>query len=156
YLASALLVGLAVSYAYSTFKRMERSNTTRSAAIEALRKNEERFRSLIQNVSDILIILSEDGTLQFISPSIERISGHSPQELLGKNEFDYTHSEDKMAMLVVFQQTHIQPGLMLSPEFRFRHKNGTWVRVEAIGNNLLTDPTVHGYVIAMRDITDRH
>ena len=46
-------------------------------------------------------------------------------------------------------------GVWRLPEFRIRHKNGTWVYLEAIGNNLLTDPTIRGVVVNSRDVTAR-
>jgi len=58
-------------------------------------------------------------------------------------------------VLSVFTDALSQPGRRAAPEFRIRHKNGTWVYLEAIGNNLLTDPTTHGVVVNSRDVTAR-
>src|SRR5215213_9683788 len=61
---------------------------------EELRRSEKRFRALTQNSSDIVTLLGTDGTIRYQSPSIERILGYWPGELLGKNAFDYLHPED--------------------------------------------------------------
>ena len=70
---------------YTTFEDI----TARRRAEEALRQSEERFRALVQNASDIVTVLKADGTIRYESPSIVRLLGYPPEDLIGRNAFDY-------------------------------------------------------------------
>jgi PAS domain S-box-containing protein len=61
---------------------------------EALRDAGVFFRSVLQHGTDIFTILEADGTIRYVSPSIERVLGYKPEELLGRDAFDYVHPED--------------------------------------------------------------
>jgi PAS domain S-box-containing protein len=133
-----------------------RDITERKRAGEALRQNEERFRSLIQNASDVITILEPDGTIRYESPSVERVLGYHPEERVGKNGFDYIHPDDKEQVESTFAEALDKPGEVQRPVvFRLRHKGGTWRHMETIRTNLLDDPAVKGIVSNSRDITER-
>ena len=129
--------------------------TRRKKAEEELRQSEERFRSLVQYASDIITVLGAEGTVSYQSPSIERILGYGPEELTGTNVFDYVHPEDAEQVQMVFVETLKNRGISPPVEFRFRHADGSWRFLEAVGNNLLADPSVSGMVVNSRDITER-
>jgi two-component system, cell cycle sensor histidine kinase and response regulator CckA len=116
---------------------------------------ETRFGLLVQNISDIITVLAIDGTIQYESPSTVRILGFKPEELVGRNAFEFIHPDDIPAVSAIFQLAVANPGLTVSPEFRFRHADGSWVYLEAIGNNLLGTPEVNGLVVTSRDVTAR-
>jgi PAS domain S-box-containing protein len=129
--------------------------TERERVEEALRESEERFRSLIQNASDIITLLEADGTIRYQSPSIERMLGYSIEELVGKNTFDYVHPEDLERVLSAFAEGLADPKLRPTAQYRFRHKDGSWRWLESVGSNLLGDPKVGEFVVNSRDITER-
>jgi two-component system cell cycle sensor histidine kinase/response regulator CckA len=116
---------------------------------------EARFRSLVQNISDIITVLADNGTIKYESPSVERILGFKPEDLVGHNAFEFVHPEDIPALQVKFLEAISKPNLSVSHAFRFRHLDGSWVYLEAIGNNLLSDPGINGLVVASRDVTAR-
>lgn len=122
---------------------------------QALQESELRFRSLVQNSSDIITILEGDGTIRYESPSIERILGYKPEELVGKNAFDLAHPDDRPRIMEIFQANLSFPGSITPIEVRFRHNDGSWRTLEATGNNLLQEPGVAGIVVNSRDITER-
>ena len=133
-----------------------RDITERKRAEEALRESEERFRSLIQNASDVITILEPDGIIRYESPSVERVLGYHPEERIGKKTFDYVHPEDKERVRSTFAEALDSPGQVKRPvEFRWRHKDGSWRHMETIRINLLHDPAVKGVVSNSRDITER-
>jgi PAS domain S-box-containing protein len=133
-----------------------RDITERKRAAEALRESEERFRSLIQNASDVITILDADAIIRYESPSVERVLGYHPQERIGKKTFDYVHPEDKGWVESTFTKALDDPGRVQRPvEFRWRHKDGSWRHMETIRVNLLHDPAVQGVVANSRDITER-
>ncbi|MFH1338400.1 MAG: PAS domain S-box protein, partial [Candidatus Omnitrophota bacterium] len=121
----------------------------------ALRASEERFRSLIQNSSDIILILDADGVIRYISPSVERILGYKPEEMIGKSEFVYFHPEDVAPTQDVLANLTQQPGVNISVIFRVLRANGQYAYMEFVANNLLEDPKINGIVINARDITER-
>jgi PAS domain S-box-containing protein len=123
--------------------------------MKALPKGEEWFRSLVQYASDIITILDAEGTILYESPAIGRLLGYQTHELVGTNVFNYVHPEDVERVLATFVQTVNAGGVSPLVEFRFRHADGSWRHLEAIGNSLLEDPTVGGMVVNSRDITER-
>ena len=123
--------------------------------LKALGESERRFRSLVQHASDIVTILEDDGTVRYESPSIERVLGYDPEELVGKNAFEYIHPDELEPASSTFARVLETQGATGRAEFRFRHKDGSWRWLEAIGSDLRHDPAVKGVVINSRDITDR-
>jgi len=139
----------------SYIQAMVRDITERKRVEEALRESEERFRSLIQSSSDIIVILDQNGLITYESPSMEQILRYPAGEMIGKNPLDYMHPGDiggvVKALSEVFED--VNPGI--PTEFRFKRADGTWVYLEAIGNNLIDYAGINGVVITARDITER-
>ena len=132
-----------------------RDVTERKEADEAIKESEERFRSLVQNTSDTITILEADGTIRYVSPAVERMTGRTPQELVGTNAFDSVHQDDRQRASGIFAEILRSPGLHPPLEFRVPHKDGSWRYLEHVVTNLLDDPAVRGVVINSRDVTER-
>jgi two-component system, NarL family, sensor kinase len=120
---------------------------------EALKAREARFRSLIENSSDLILILDGEATLRYLSPSGERLLGSSAEALVGKSIFDFIHSADLPIAHSVFAApisdvTH-------PVEFRLRHTDGQPHILEVIVSNLLDESAVGGVVVNARDVTER-
>ncbi len=128
----------------------------RARVEQALRESEARFRSLVQNSSDVITVLGADGTIIYESASIERILGYTAAELTGKNAFALIHPEDLPAVLQIFNQVLQAADSPLHAEYRFQHRDGSWRYLESTGTNLLNVPTISGLVINSRDVTDRN
>lgn len=129
--------------------------TRRKRAEEALRASERHFRSLIENAQDTITVLDGKGRITYESPSVERVLGYAPEELLGRNVFDYVHPYDRPMVLKQFERILAAPGLTDALELRFRHKDGTWRVLSAVAKNLLEDGDVGGVVVNARDVTER-
>ncbi|UCG82389.1 MAG: PAS domain S-box protein, partial [Dehalococcoidia bacterium] len=138
-----------------TLVAVMRDITERKRAEETLKEREENFRVLIDNSLDISVIMNADQTIRYVSPSVERILGHKPKELIGKNALDYLSPEDVDYISRNYDILAQHPGQTVSIEVRFRHKNGSYRVLEGIANNLVHDPTVAGIVINARDISER-
>jgi len=122
---------------------------------EALRQSEERFRVLIENTLDIITVLETDGTIRYQSPWIERVLGYRPGELIGHNVFVYLHPEDVAAVVDLLLHVVHRPERVSSREFRFRHRDGSWHVLEAMGNLLRERSGATKVLINTRDITER-
>jgi nitrogen fixation negative regulator NifL len=122
---------------------------------EALRHSEGHYRSLIENALDMILLVDRDGTVRYASPSVERLLGYRPDDLVGTQAFDLLHPDDVAQIVDLFSRSADRPGAIVGAEYRLRHRDGSWRIIEAIGRNLLDDPAVHGAVINGRDITER-
>jgi diguanylate cyclase (GGDEF)-like protein/PAS domain S-box-containing protein len=115
----------------------------------------ERIRTLLQNTSDIITLLEADGTVRYISPAVERVTGYRPEERIGTSAFGSVHPDDREQALKTFAEVLEVPGLQPPLEFRVLHKDGSWCYLEHVVNNLLDDPAVRGVVVTSRDVTER-
>jgi PAS domain S-box-containing protein len=133
--------------------RMEMSE--RQRAEQEVATTAKHFQSLIENGLDIITVLNSDGTIRYESPSVERVLGYRPKELIGVNVFDHVHPADVAAAGHVFRNAVQEPGRNDAVEVRFRHKDGSWRVLEAVGKSMMTDDDEVIVIINSRDITDR-
>ena len=141
---------------------LQRVNTQLQVEIDArhrieaeLRFNEAYFRSLVQNASDIIALVALNGTVHYYSPSIQRILGYCPKDLIGRRVFGAIHPEDMPRVKDVMARLAQYPGVTQEIEVRLRHRDGTWRDFEAIGSVPLDGLSSGGVVVNARDITER-
>jgi len=131
--------------------------TERKQMEETLKGNEERFRLLIQNASDILTVFDQDGTIKYESPAIENMLGYKPEERIGRNiNMDpIVHPDDLKTKIDLLKASIARPKENIYGEFRLRHKDGSYRTIDAIFRNLLDDKKINGIIANYRDVTDR-
>jgi PAS domain S-box-containing protein len=129
--------------------------TSRKTAQEALRKSAARFRELFRNSLDIICIFDSKGIFIYVSPSMKHITGYAEAELIGKCCFDFIHPDDLNAAINAFAGVVKSENKGIATELRFHSAAGSWVYLEALGNNCLANPAINGIVINARDITER-
>jgi len=120
--------------------------------LTALKYSEEYFRSLIENAMDVVTITDSEGTFLYTSPSLKRILGYGPADLIGRNGFNFMHPDEKDQIQNAFKENKSEKATPVM-EFRFRHNDGHWCTLETISKNLLDHPAVKGFVINARDIS---
>jgi diguanylate cyclase (GGDEF)-like protein/PAS domain S-box-containing protein len=124
-------------------------------AASAVRAGEERFRSLVQNSSDVLMVVGAEGEIREATPSVERILGFAPEELAG-TRLEQLVTGDQVGKLRHFlTQVALTPGSHALIEIVLRHRDGSAVEVEPVAVNLLADPAVDGIVLTLRDVRER-
>ena len=120
-----------------------------------LRQSERRFRSLVQNSSDVTLVVGTDGTAIYESPAAKRVLGHRVDGTATGNIFELVHPDDQDAVARWLAEIAETPDVERSADVRLRHMDGSWRVIEATGRNALDDPEVGGVVVNYRDITAR-
>ncbi len=132
-----------------------RDITFQKQAEQALQESETRFKALIQNSSDIIRILNQDGRIVYESPSSEWILGYPPGSLIGRDPMEYAHPEDLARVKNDLRNVYDKTNTGVPTEFRIRKADGEYLWVDSIGTNLLDVAGVNGIVITTRPIQQR-
>ena len=122
---------------------------------ENLKSSEARFRSLVQNSSDVITLLDEGGRISYVTPGIEKLLGYETGRLLESTLWTILHPEDLNSANSTFQdliRTDFGQELVAA---RWRHADGTYRYMETILSNQLADPHVRAVVLNTRDVTER-
>ncbi|MER3453365.1 MAG: hypothetical protein C4344_06985, partial [Acidimicrobiia bacterium] len=150
--------GLAALTAIALFMTTRMIGTTveeKEDAEQNLRLREERFRSLVQYSSDVVLVCDRDGRITYVSRAITPLFGHLVADVIGRDATEFVHPDDAAevaAHLALISAGEIPTG---PAEFRVRHADGTWRHVEAVATNLLAKEAVRGIVVNLRDVTER-
>ncbi len=130
-----------------------RDITERKRAEEALRESEERYRNLVESISDVVYAIDSNGVLTYISPIVKNTLGYEPDELIGRQFLEFVHKEDHDLLMGRFSE--LRKGIVRQGDYRVIGKHGDikWVRT-------LTNPIIEegGFVGArgvLIDITER-
>lgn len=127
----------------------------RKRAEVALRESEEHFRSLIENASDVIVVVDHLGRIEYVSPSITRVLGYDIEDLAGVGGLTLAHPEDMEELSVLLARITASSGQRITAEFRFRRRDGSFVTVEGIGTSFIDDLGNVRVIINARDITER-
>lgn len=130
--------------------------TERKLSREELRRSEDWHRSLIENLTDVLVILDENFEVDYVSPAIERLIGAPADTNLGMSAFNDIHPDDLDAVRSILAEVASgPPGTTRSVDLRleFRPGSGEWHWLYATVVNRLEDPSVGGIVCTLRDVT---
>ena len=119
-----------------------------------LHQSETRFRSLIENASDFILVVTKNGTIKYASPSMTRIFA-AGMLTEGKNLLEYLDEQDRAAMDSFLGADAGSVELSDTVEFRLRDRKGGLRIIEASGNDRTEDQGIEGFVINARDVTDR-
>ena len=144
-----------VPFSLVEFIAIVRDVTDRKETERALQESEEYFRQLIENGSDLIVVLGADRTTRYMSPSAVRILGMQPDERVGRSPFEMIHPDDVEHSQRIAREAAMNPGTAYSVDFRYRHKDGGWVTFEALVRTLREDSAEDGIVINTRDVTAR-
>ncbi|MFN3927258.1 MAG: PAS domain S-box protein [Pseudanabaenaceae cyanobacterium] len=123
---------------------------------QEIQRINHRFRSLIDNSNDIMLIVSPTGIIQYISPSSYHTLGYLPSEVEGKLCLEFVHPDYHQLILDTIQLSIQNPAVTIPPVcYLVQDKKGEWLWLESTTTNLLTDEYVQGIVVNARDVTYR-
>ena len=136
---------------------LRRELSERARVESALRESETRLHSLIDQTSDIIAVVDENGVIRYGSPSVEPVLGYAPEELIGRNAKDLVHPADIGRVLEAHRAAVRDPSTAQhGVEFRCLHRDGTWRVIEALGSMLQYRSAGPQVVLTLRDVTERH
>lgn len=118
------------------------------------RASQQRFRSLVQNSSDLLAVIEPGGEVDFVSPAIEQLLGYRADQARRLSLASVCEPGDLRRAQSVLAELP-EGGVSDLMLVRLRHRSGQWRWLEARLVNLAGDPTIGGTVVNGRDVTDR-
>jgi PAS domain S-box-containing protein len=131
-----------------------RDITREKESEELLKASEEKYRQLIENSFDMIVLMDADGITHYVSDSCERILGYRSDELINLQSIQQmVHTEDQESVFEEYRNGMTRG--FGGCQYRHRHKNGGWVFLESIGSNQLNNPYLKSIVLNVRDITER-
>jgi diguanylate cyclase (GGDEF)-like protein/PAS domain S-box-containing protein len=120
------------------------------------RMGEARFRSLIQNASDMIVVAQPDLPWASVAPSIEVVLGYSREVVKTLDVSKLLHPDDvdqaEILVETMLRGTRSGP---IRTDWRLRHADGRWIQMEVIASDLSSDPDVRGVVLNLRDVSDQ-
>ena len=116
--------------------------------------SEDRFRSLVQHSSDITLVVA-GRTISYASPATMALLGYEPEEVVGRPDFDLVHPDDREQVSVLLGARLRESNVVDPVQFRMIRADGGERYVEAIITDLRDNESVGGYVVNVRDITER-
>lgn len=120
-----------------------------------LKKSELRFETLIQQSSDVIVVLDQKGLIKYLSPSVKKVVGYDPQDLIGTSCFDWIFNDDLHIACDLFSAAIDSPSETKKADFRLNKEGGGTLYCEVSVENLLEDENVNGVVVNYRDISTR-
>ena len=132
-----------------------RDVTDRKAAETRLAENEARFRSLVQNASDLIMVVDEALSVTYVSPSVARVLGFEGADLVGESGLQLIHPDDASSATRLVAGLSSDDPSPTAIELRLRNAAGTWLNFDVSVSDLRADPAIAGIVLNGHDITDR-
>ena len=120
-----------------------------------LSQSEDRFRSLVQNASDVILVINTQAEINYVTVSSYKVLGYLPEDLVGTNIRNLVESDTTVQLQKFVNDCLEATEISQLIEIPFWHQDGHLCYVELVGNNLLTNPHVNGIVLTLRDISDR-
>ncbi|HZO96165.1 MAG TPA: EAL domain-containing protein [Gaiellaceae bacterium] len=119
------------------------------------RRGEERFRSLVQSSTDLIVVVDPDFAVRYQTPSVQTVLGYEEQELSGESWRRVVHPEDAPRLRSLLTECLRSPQARPTAELRLLHRDGAYRRFETVASNQLADPNVGGIILTGRDVTER-
>lgn len=140
--------------AFAGFAGVVVDASARVAAEEAVLEAARRQAALVEHVADVIIVVTADGRVHYANPAVQRVLGYPWRSGDVLDVLSLVHPDDRDRCKEEIGRAIRHPGVQESVEFRMRHADGSYRLIRSIGNNLVDDPAVAGFVVTLRDVTD--
>lgn len=117
------------------------------------RRQQRRTERFVEKSDDVVTIVAQDGTITYISRSINRVLGYTPETLTDTNLFDQLHPEDREQAMEAFFDGIDDPAAAFQIDCRLMSNDGEWREMELRCRNMLTDDAIDGMLLYLRDVT---
>jgi PAS domain S-box-containing protein len=134
---------------------VNRDITEKIIAEEKVRRNELKFKAILQNLMDVVFVMDKAGMIKYVTPSVTAVLGYSEEELTGKAGFDFVHPEDMQRSKKLFDELLTNPDSAIITDIRIKNKQNGWSWVESKGINKFSDSVIEGVIISLHDISER-
>ncbi|MGH9719209.1 MAG: PAS domain S-box protein [Bryobacteraceae bacterium] len=125
-------------------------------ALADVRHQAHLHSALAESASDVITIVGPDGVIRYQSPSVRRVLGYDPDELINVNGFALMHPDEIPDAKEKFAKALAKPGVHPAVERRIRHKNGSWRVLELVSSTRTDNPHLSGLIVSARDVTERY
>jgi PAS domain S-box-containing protein len=139
----------------ATHEELEKSNIKLESKIQEVENAQKRLHSLLENASEIISIYSSSQKLTYISPSVTKILGYTPQEMMSGKDIERLTRKGEQDLNEMFQKLLESPRVPITIQYTFMKKDGSKLFLEVTGRNLLDDPAITGIILNSQDITER-
>ncbi|HEX2872635.1 MAG TPA: PAS domain S-box protein [Polyangiaceae bacterium] len=131
--------------------------TERVRAEEAHRRSEARFRALIENSTQVVVLATPNGSIVYASPALGRLLGRAPDEVVGKTLFDLADAAERELLRRAFERTLASAATSrpIALELDAPHRDGSLRSLELTLSNQMGDPAVEAIVVNLRDLTEQ-
>jgi diguanylate cyclase (GGDEF)-like protein/PAS domain S-box-containing protein len=153
--ATAAVVALVITRQFIVIWDNSNLNQKLQAQTAALRESDAHFRSLVQNSGDVVILMDDNGMVQFVSSSIDRFFAYGATELNGQSILELLHPSDRSTFEGGLKKAMAASAHPVTVACRFRHKLGSWTHCEITITNMLHQASPQAVVLNIRDVTDR-
>ncbi len=156
-IAIFVLSFLVIALAYWRYRRIEHASEARDVEHEILRRSEARFRPLVQSSADAIAVVNSDLQFTYASPAIRSLTGLTPEEIGGRSLLDSAAPEDRRSLESLLESVKSRANYTSSIEMRLDRVGSPDATryVELACTNRLLDPDVNGFVLNLRDVTER-
>jgi PAS domain S-box-containing protein len=129
--------------------------TERKNAEEGLRKSELKFRSLIENSTDIIVMANAEGNIFYGSPSAKKVFGYEEADYMGRHVCSFIHPDSLSAIGELLQNLIQHPDELFTIDLKVFDKQANERWVQGLASNMLQMPGINALVGNFRDITER-
>ncbi len=139
----------------ATHDELEKSNEQLEDKIKEVENAQKRLHSLLENASEIISIYNQDLKLTYVSPSVTKILGYTPQEMMSGKDVDRLTRKGEIDLNNMFENLNNNPRVAVTIQYTFMKKDGEKIFLEVTGRNLLDDQAINGIILNSQDITER-
>jgi len=138
-----------------TLEELEISNKKLETQIKEVENAQKRLHSLLENASEVISIYDKELKLKYQSPSVTKILGYTPDEMMSGKDMDRLTAKGETAIKEMFNMLLEDPHTPRTIQYTYIKKDGKKIHIETTGRNLLNDPAINGIILNSQDITER-